>query len=71
MVEDRAEARTVRKLAARDAGGLDCGFSSKGGAKWSNSESVLKIKSVGFADELEQLLPQFLDPCYCLIYCAR
>ena len=54
MVEDRAEARTVRKLAARDAGGVDCGFSSKGGAKWSNSESVLKIKSVGFADSCEK-----------------
>ena len=48
------EPRTVRKLAARDADGLDCGFSRKGGAKWSNSESVLKIKSMGFADSCEK-----------------
>lgn len=54
MVEDRVEPRTVRKLAARVADGLDCGFSRKGGAKWSNSESVLKIKSMGFADSCEK-----------------
>lgn len=51
MVEDGAEARTVGECATRDAGGLDWGCSSKGKAKWSNSGSVLQIKSMGFADK--------------------
>ena len=51
MVEDGAEARTVGERATRDAGGLDWGCSSKGKAEWSNSGSILQIKSMGFADK--------------------